>query len=116
ERELFSPPPDGAYTGSWTAGERTGTAWLSLWDDRPARGLDPFAFRAVKAFDVMIEGREALDAFTNLAGVLRLHGVLQLLLPLPPESAACAVLPPFPGAIVALNFAVRALDHSATVP
>ncbi|HWN92061.1 MAG TPA: GNAT family N-acetyltransferase, partial [Verrucomicrobiae bacterium] len=91
ERELFSPPPEGAYTGSWTAGERSGTAWLSLWDDRPARRLDPFAFRAVKAFDIMLEGPEALDAFTNLAGVLRLHGVRQLLVPLPAESAACAM-------------------------
>lgn len=116
ERELFSPPPDGAYAGSWTAGERTGTAWLSLWDDRPARGLDPFAFRAVKAFDVMVEGREALDAFTNLAGVLRLHGVRQLLVPLPAESAACAMLRPFAEEIVDLNFVVKCLDDSGPVP
>jgi GNAT superfamily N-acetyltransferase len=116
ERELFSPPPEGAYTGSWTAGERSGTAWLSLWDDRPARRLDPFAFRAVKAFDVMLEGPEALDAFTNLAGVLRLHGVRQLLVPLPAESAACAMLRPFAEEIVDLNFVVKCLDDSGPVP
>jgi GNAT superfamily N-acetyltransferase len=116
ERELFSPPPEGAYTGSWTAGERSGTAWLSLWDDRPARRLDPFAFRAVKAFDIMLEGPEALDAFTNLAGVLRLHGVRQLLVPLPAESAACAMLRPFAEEIVDLNFVVKCLDDSGPVP
>jgi len=82
----------------------------------PARGLDPFAFRAVKAFDVMIEGREALDAFTNLAGVLRLHGVRQLLVPLPAESAACAMLRPFAEEIVDLNFVVKCLDDSGPVP
>jgi GNAT superfamily N-acetyltransferase len=116
ERELFSPPPDGAYAGSWTAGERTGTAWLSLWDDRPARRLDPFAFRAVKGFDLMLEGPEALDAFTNLAGVLRLHGVRQLLVPMPAESAACAMLRPFAEEIVELNFVVKCLDNSGPVP
>src|SRR3990172_7665513 len=79
ERELFSPAPEGAYAGSWTAISRRGTAWLSLWDDRAARGLDPFAFRAVKAFDLMLEGPEALGAFASLVGVLRTRGVRQLL-------------------------------------
>jgi len=64
----------------------------------------------------MIEGREALDAFTNLAGVLRLHGVRQLLVPLPAESAACAMLRPFAEEIVDLNFVVKCLDDSGPVP
>jgi hypothetical protein len=46
ERECFSPAPEGAYADSWTAISRRGTAWLSVWDDSAARGLDPFAFRA----------------------------------------------------------------------
>ena len=72
--------------------------------------------RVGSRIDVMIEGREALDAFTNLAGVLRLHGVRQLLVPLPAESAACAMLRPFAEEIVDLNFVVKCLDDSGPVP
>ena len=116
ERELFSPAPEGAYAGSWTAISRRGTAWLSLWDDRAARGLDPFAFRAVKAFDLMLEGPEALGAFASLVGVLRTRGVRQLLVPLPAESAACAMLRPFAADLVDFNFVVKRLGDSAPVP
>ena len=80
EKELFSPAPVGSYAGSWTAISRRGTAWLSLWDDRAARGLDPFAFRAVKAFDLMLDGPEALGAFALgvalIVGAAALHGAL----------------------------------------
>lgn len=116
ERELFSPAPEGAYAGSWTAISRRGTAWLSLWDDRAARGLDPFAFRAVKAFDLMLEGPEALGAFASLVGVLRTRGVRQLLVPLPADSAACAMLRPFAADLVDFNFVVKRLGDSAPVP
>ena len=116
ERELFSPAPEGAYAGSWTAISRRGTAWLSVWDDRAARGLDPFAFRAVKAFDLMLEGPEALDAFASLVGVLRARGVRQLLVPLPAESAACAMLRPFAADLVDFNFVVKRLGDSPPVP
>jgi GNAT superfamily N-acetyltransferase len=116
ERELFSPPPAGAYAGSWTAISRRGTAWLSLWDDRPERGLDPFAFRAVKAFDLMLEGPEALSAFAGLLGVLHERGVRQLLVPLPAESPACAILRPFASEVVDFNFVVKRLSGSAPVP
>ena len=116
ERELFSPAPEGAYAGSWTAISRRGTAWLSLWDDRAARGLDSFAFRAVKAFDLMLEGPEALGAFASLVGVLRTRGVRQLLVPLPAESAACAMLRPFAADLVDFNFVVKRLGDSAPVP
>jgi GNAT superfamily N-acetyltransferase len=116
ERELFSPAPEGAYAGSWTAISRRGTAWLSLWDDRAVRGLDPFAFRAVKAFDLMLEGPEALGAFARLVGVLRARGVRQLLVPLPAESAACAMLRPFAADVVDFNFVVKPLRDNPPVP
>ncbi len=116
ERELFSPPPAGAYAGSWTASTRRGTAWLSIWDDRPTRRLDPFDFRAVKAFDFMLEGAEPLTAFTNLIGVLAQRGVRQLLVPLPAESAACSMLRPFAGEVVDFNFVVKRLRGSDPVP
>lgn len=116
ERELFSPPPAGAYAGSWTASTRRGTAWLSIWDDRPTRRLDPFEFRAVKAFDLMLEGPEPLTAFTNLMGILAQRGVRQLLVPLPAESAACSMLRPFAEEVVNFNFVVKRLRGSDPVP
>ena len=116
EKELFSPAPQGAYAGSWTAISRRGTAWLSLWDDRAARGLDPYAFRTVKAFDLMLEGPEALRAFASLVGVLRARGVRQILVPLAAESSACAMLRPFAADLVDLNFVVKRLRESPPVP
>jgi GNAT superfamily N-acetyltransferase len=116
ERELFSPAPEGAYAGSWTAISRRGTAWLSLWDDRAVRGLDPFAFRAVKAFDLMLEGPEALGAFARVVRVLRARGVRQLLVPLPADSAACAMLRPFAAELVEFNFVVKPLRDNPPVP
>ena len=116
ERELFWPAPEGAYAGSWTAISRRGTAWLSVWDDRAARGLDLLAFRAVKAFDLMLEGPEALGAFAGLLGVLRARGVRHLLLPLPAESTACAMLRPFAVDLVDFNFVVKRLGDSPPVP
>jgi hypothetical protein len=116
EKELFSPAPSGAYAGSWTAISRRGTAWLSLWDDRAARGLDPHSFRALKAFDLMLEGPDALGAFASLAGALRTRGVRHLLVPLAAESAACALLRPFAADLVDLNFVVKRLRGSAPVP
>jgi GNAT superfamily N-acetyltransferase len=116
ERELFSPAPEGAYAGSWTAISHRGTAWLSLWDDRAARGLDPFTFRAVKAFDLMMEGPEALCAFASMVGVLRARGIRQLLVPLPAESTACAILRPFAGDVMDFNFVVKRLGDSPPVP
>jgi hypothetical protein len=116
EREFFSPAPEGAYAGSRTAISRRGTDWLSVWDDRAGRGLDPFAFRAVKAFDLMLEGPEALGAFASLVGVLRARGVRQLLVPLPAESTACAMLRPFAADLVDFNFVVKRLGDSAPVP
>lgn len=116
EKELFSPAPQGAYAGSWTAISRRGTAWLSLWDDRAARGLDPYAFRTVKAFDLMLEGPEALRAFASLVGVLRARGVRQILVPLAAESSACAMLRPFAADLVDLNFVVKRLRDGPPVP
>jgi hypothetical protein len=116
EKELFSPAPAGSYAGSWSAISRRGSAWLSLWDDRAARGLDPFAFRAVKAFDLMLEGPDALGAFASLLGVLRERGVRQLLVPLPAESATCALLRPFATEVVDFNFVVKRLPDGPTVP
>jgi GNAT superfamily N-acetyltransferase len=116
EKELFSPAPAGSYAGSWSAISRRGSAWLSLWDDRAARGLDPFAFRAVKAFDLMLEGPDALGAFASLLGVLRERGVRQLLVPLPAESATCVLLRPFATEVVDFNFVVKRLPDGPTVP
>jgi len=39
--ELFRPYPRGPYMGSLTAFGPGGSAWVSLWDDRVRRGLDP---------------------------------------------------------------------------
>lgn len=117
EKELFSPAPEGAYAGSWTASTRHGTAWLSLWDDRAARGLDPATFSAVKAFDLLLEGRDALNAFASLVGVLRAGGIRHLLVPLPAESYACALLRPFAAEVVDMNFVVKRLgDRSPVAP
>ena len=116
EKELFSPAPQGAYAGSWTAISRRGTAWLSLWDDRGARGLDPYAFRTVKAFDLMLEGPEALRAFASLVGVLRARGLRQILVPLTAESSACSMLRPFAADLVDLNFVVKRLRDGPPVP
>ena len=116
EKELFSPAPHGAYAGTWTAMGRSGSAWLSVWDDRADRGLDLHAFRAVKAFDVVLEGPEALGAFAGLAGALYAHGFRQLLVPLPAESAACAMLRPFAVDTVELNFVVKTLGDGSAAP
>jgi GNAT superfamily N-acetyltransferase len=116
EKELFSPAPEGAYAGSWTASNRHGAAWLSLWDDRIARGLDPQTFGAVKAFDLMLEGPGALNAFAGLVGVLRAGGIRHLLIPLPAESYACGLLTPFAAEVVDMNFVVKRLGGSPPVP
>jgi GNAT superfamily N-acetyltransferase len=109
ERELFSPSPEGAYAGSWTASSRHGTAWLSLWDDRISRGLEPATFSAVKGFDLMLEGPEALKAFAGVVNALRTSGVRHLLIPLPAESYACSLLSPFAAEVVDMNFVVKRL-------
>jgi GNAT superfamily N-acetyltransferase len=116
EKELFSPPPEGAYAGSWTASSPHGTAWLSLWDDRAARGLDPVTFGAVKAFDLMLEAPEALGAFASIVGALRTGGIRHLLIPLPAESYACALLTPFAAEVVDMNFVVKRLRGCSPVP
>jgi GNAT superfamily N-acetyltransferase len=115
EKELFSPPPEGAYAGSWTASSPHGSAWLSLWDDRAARGLDPATFAAVKAFDLMLEGPEALGAFAGIVSVLRTSGIRHLLIPLPAESYACALLTPFAAEVVDMNFVVKRLRGCSPV-
>lgn len=115
EKELFSPAPEGAYAGSWTANTRHGAAWLSVWDDRLARGLDPATFSAVKAFDLLLEGREALNAFAGLVGHLRTLGIRHLLMPLPAESHACALLSPFAAEVVDMNFVVKRLGGRSPV-
>jgi len=115
EKELFSPAPEGAYAGSWTANSRHGAAWVSLRDDRVLRGLDPATFGAVKAFDLLLEGSEALNAFAGLVGVLRAGGIRHLLIPLPAESHACALLSPFAAEVVDMNFVVKRLGGSAPV-
>jgi len=115
EKELFSPAPEGMYAGSWTANTRHGAAWLSIRDDRVSRGLDPASFRAVKAFDLLLEGSEALKAFAGLVGVLRAGGIRHLLIPLPAESHACALLSPFAAEVVDMNFVVKRLGDSLPV-
>ena len=115
EKELFAPAPEGAYAGSYTASTRHGTAWLSLWDDREARGLDPATFCALKAFDLVLEGSEALNAFAGLVDVLRAGGIRHLLVPLPAESYARAILGPFAADLVDLNFIVKRLGGRSPI-
>ena len=64
----------------------------------------------------MLEGPDALRAFASLVGVLRARGVRQLLVPLPAESAACALLRPFAAEVVDFNFVVKRLGNSPNVP
>src|SRR5262245_5667278 len=116
EKELFSPAPEGAYAGSLTASNRHGAAWLSLWDDRIARGLDPTAFRAVKGFDLMLEGPGAINAFAGLADVLRARGIRYLPTPLPAASSACGLLRPFAAEIIDMNHVVKRLGGRPPVP
>jgi GNAT superfamily N-acetyltransferase len=115
EKELFSPQPEGAYAGSWTASGRHGTAWLSIWDDRTARGLNPATFSVVKAFDLMLEGPGALGAFAGIVVALRARGIHHLLVPLPAESYACSLLTPFAAEVIDMNFVVKRLRGSPPV-
>ncbi|HEV2056196.1 MAG TPA: GNAT family N-acetyltransferase [Methylomirabilota bacterium] len=55
-------------------------------------------------------------AFARLVRVLRARGVRQLLVPLPAESAACAMLRPFAADLVDFNFVVKRLGDSPSVP
>ena len=55
-------------------------------------------------------------AFASLVGVLRERGIRQLLVPLPAESATCALLRPFAAEVVDFNFVVKRLRDSPPVP
>ena len=72
--ELFQPYPKGPYMGSLTAFGPGGSAWVSLWDDRARRGLDPVRIRAVKAYDVTLKGEGGFRAFSAIAATLSGHG------------------------------------------
>jgi GNAT superfamily N-acetyltransferase len=108
--ELFAPAPGGGYAGSWRATVGNGAAWLSLWDDRRRRGLDPLRFRAVKGFDVSLEGAGGFRAFCAIASALRDEGFRQLLMPLRLSHESRALLAPFTEDTVEFNFVVKAAN------
>ncbi|HKW92399.1 MAG TPA: GNAT family N-acetyltransferase [Methylomirabilota bacterium] len=114
--ELFEPHPSGPYMGSLTAFGPGGSAWVSLWDDRARRGLDPERIRAVKAFDVTLKGAGGFRAFSAIAATLREAGLDQLLIPLPHDTGARAVLETFAEEVVEFNFVVKRLNGAAPVP
>lgn len=116
DRELFAPLPAGSYAGSWQATARDGSAWVSIWDDRRRRGLDPRRFRAVKGFDVSLEGPGGFRAFSAIASALRDEGNDQLLLPLRLTHASRTLLAPYTEDTVEFNFVVKGLNGAGPLP
>ena len=114
--ELFQPYPKGPYMGSLTAFGPGGSAWLSLWDDRERRGLDPERIRAVKAYDVTLKGEGGFRAFSAIAATLRDAGLHDLLLPLPHDATARALLEPYASEVVEFNFVVKRLNGAGPLP
>jgi GNAT superfamily N-acetyltransferase len=114
--ELFQPYPKGPYMGSLTAFGPGGSAWVSLWDDRARRGLDPERIRAVKAYDVTLKGAGGFRAFSAIAATLGGMDLNHLLLPLPHDTTARALLEPYASEIVEFNFCVKRLNGAPPVP
>jgi len=114
--ELFQPHPKGPYMGSLTAFGPGGSAWLSLWDDRVRRGLDPDHVRAVKAYDVTLKGTGGFRAFSAIAASLRQAGLDHALMPLPHDAVARSVLEPYAGKIVEFNFVIKRLNGAGPLP
>ncbi|MGH7366256.1 MAG: GNAT family N-acetyltransferase [Candidatus Rokuibacteriota bacterium] len=114
--ELFQPHPKGSYVGSLTAFGPGGSAWLSLWDDRVRRGLDPDRVRAVKAYDVTLKGEGGFRAFSAIAATLRDAGLDHVLMPLPHAAAAREMLEPYAGEIVEFNFMIKRLNGAGPLP
>jgi hypothetical protein len=102
--------------GSLTAFGPGGSAWLSLWDDRARRGLDPDQVRAVKAYDVTLKGEGGFRAFSAIAATLRGAGLDHLLMPIPHDTNARALLEPFASDIVEFNFCVKRLNGAGPLP
>ena len=114
--ELFQPYPRGPYMGSLTAFGPGGSAWVSLWDDRARRGLDPVRIRAVKAYDVTLKGEGGFRAFSAIAATLSGMDLDHLLLPLPHDTTARALLEPYASDIVEFNFCVKRLNGASPLP
>jgi ribosomal protein S18 acetylase RimI-like enzyme len=114
--ELFQPHPRGPYMGSLTAFGPGGNAWLSLWDDRARRGLDPGIVRAVKAYDVTLKGEGGFRAFSAIAATLHEAGLDHLLMPIPHDVNARALIDPFVSDLVEFNFCVKRLNGAPPVP
>jgi GNAT superfamily N-acetyltransferase len=114
--DLFRPYPKGPYMGSLTAFGPGGSAWVSLWDDRARRGLDPDRVRAVKAYDVTLKGEGGFRAFSAIAATLSGMGLDHLLLPLPHDTTARALLEPHASDIVEFNFCVKRLNGAPPIP
>lgn len=114
--ELFTPYPRGPYMGSLTAFGPGGSAWVSLWDDRVRRGLDPDHVRAVKAYDVTLKGAGGFRAFSGIANSLREAGLDHVLMPLPHDAATRAVLEPYAAEIVEFNFVIKRLNGAGPLP
>ena len=114
--ELFRPYPRGPYMGSLTAFGPGGSAWVSLWDDRVRRGLDPDRVRAVKAYDVTLKGNGGFRAFAGIANTLREAGLDHVLMPLPHDPGMRAVLEPYAAEIVEFNFVIKRLNGAGPLP
>jgi len=114
--DLFQPHPRGPYLGSLTAFGPDGSAWVSLWDDRVRRGLDPERIRAVKAYDVTLKGEGGFRAFAAIAATLRTMGLDHLLLPLPHDLTVRALLEPYTSDVVEFNFCVKRLNGADPIP
>jgi GNAT superfamily N-acetyltransferase len=114
--ELFQPYPKGPYMGSLTAFGPGGSAWVSLWDDRARRGLDPDRVRAVKAYDVTLKGSGGFRAFSAIAATLRQAGLDQLLMPLPHDATARTLLERYASEVVEFTFVVKRLNGADPVP
>lgn len=114
--ELFLPRPAGAYAGSLMAACPGGTGWLSIWDDREQRGLDPSQIRAVKCYDVTLNGPGGFRAFAAIAAALRREGYRAVLMPLPHDARARDLLGPYAAEVVDFNFCARPLNGAGPLP
>jgi GNAT superfamily N-acetyltransferase len=112
DKELFVPPPAGGYAGSLMCSTGEGMAWLSLWDDRGERGLDPERFRAVKAFDLTAEGRRRRECLLAILAAVGRRGIDTLLLPFAQGDPVGAFLAPFAEERLEFQFVLKPLDDA----
>jgi hypothetical protein len=72
--------------------------------------------RAVKGYDVTVEGPGGFRAFSAIMASLAREGLSHLLLPLPHDAEVRALLDPFVEDLVEFNFVVIRFPEAPPVP